>query len=108
VLFRSQEKRRANFAFLKANLDGLNELPAELAAASVPMAYPFVNGAKSLRQKLLEHNVFVATYWPNVFTWCASNAVERYLAEHLLPLPVDQRYSEDALSRVVQLIRHFL
>ena len=56
------------------------------------MVYPYWTDDASLRQKLIENKVFVATYWPNVKEWTKNGMLEYDLAEKLIPLPVDQRY----------------
>jgi hypothetical protein len=96
--------RRKNFAVLHERLkDGnLFTLPAEPVAC--PMVYPYLTGDGSLRRRLIEERVFVATYWPNVLQWCGEGELEYRLAERLLPLPIDQRYGRAQMERIAGLV----
>src|SRR5690606_18146574 len=82
-------KRLQNFNFLDKALRPHNGLEINLAGGSVPMVYPLLLAAEK-RKTLIDHKIFVATYWPNVLQWCQSGQFEYYLSQHLLPLPIDQ------------------
>lgn len=74
---------------------------------AVPMAFPYLcEAGQDLRKRLISQKVFVAKYWPNVDQWADQNSLEYYLANHLLPLPVDQRYDEEDMSLIIQLIEN--
>ena len=72
---------------------------------AVPLVYPYFveNGAK-LHQKLIDNQVFCARYWPNVLEWCESGEWEHALAENLVCLPIDQRYDECDMKRIIDII----
>lgn len=88
----AKQRRRDNFAFLDEQLKDSNRIRLALDDEAVPMVYPYWTDDASLRQKLIENKVFVATYWPNVKEWTKDGMLEYELAEKLMPLPVDQRY----------------
>ena len=69
-----------------------------------PMVYPYLTEDSSLRQKLIENKIFVATYWPNVMKWEHKGFWETNLAECLIPIPCDQRYGKDNMNIIVKLI----
>ena len=70
------------------------------------MIYPYVSaGGPRLRKKLIDNKVFVAKYWPNVDEWAGGEATETWMANHILPLPIDQRYGEEDMKRIVTLIK---
>ena len=71
---------------------------------SVPMVYPYYTKDLSLRQKLIENKVFVATYWPNVKEWAKEGMVEYEMAEKLIPIPIDQRYGSEEMQVVCYII----
>ena len=98
-------KRRRNFDLLNKKLGRLNNLSINLNGAPVPMVYPLVTDKKGLREKLIRSKIFVATYWPNVLEWAnEEGSVEMKLTKQLLPLPIDQRYSETDLERIINII----
>lgn len=98
-------KRLRNFKMLHDGLGASNGLTISLPPTSVPMVYPYLCKDDSLRAKLISEQVFVATYWPNVFDWCDENDIEYKLAKYILPLPCDQRYGEEDMKRIVKLIK---
>lgn len=96
--------RRENFLYLHSVLYSTNELNLCLKEDDVPMIYPYLINAEGLREKLIANKIFVAKYWPNVLAWTKSNDDEYYLTQHLLPLPIDQRYNKDDMKRIVNII----
>lgn len=88
----AKQRRRRNYAVLDNALKDSNRIRLALDDEAVPMVYPYWTDDASLRQKLIENKVFVATYWPNVKEWTKDGMLEYELAEKLIPIPVDQRY----------------
>lgn len=101
-----KRQRRRNFETLQKILCSSNRYSWELSDDVVPMVYPYYTTDKSLRNHLIRNKVFVATYWPNVLEWCSPEDTEYALYNHILPLPIDQRYGEKNMSRVVELINN--
>jgi hypothetical protein len=99
------DKRRKNFEFLHSCLKNTNrfEMPS-MDSFACPMVYPYLTDDLSLRQRLIDNNVFVATYWPNVREWAPEGALERKLMDRLIPIPCDQRYGEKEMSNIVSLV----
>ena len=66
-----------------------------------PLVYPFWsdNGQK---KQLIDAEIFVATYWPNVFEWTKPSDLEYELANNVVCTPIDQRYSEEDMERIVK------
>lgn len=96
--------RKTNFHQLHKALGGTNKLSITTDDA-VPMVYPYLaDNAEKIREVLINHRIFVAMYWPNVFSWCSENDVETYLARNILPLPIDQRYGAEEMKRIVEVI----
>lgn len=97
----SVKKRRSeNFMYLHSHLENLNLLhihPVEGA-----FAYPLMleNGAEC-RRKLIENKIFVPTLWPNVLSDAEKDSLEYKLASDVLPLPCDQRYSQEDMDRII-------
>lgn len=97
-------KRRENFMMLHEALGGENNLELPLDEDAVPMVYPYLASVKGLREKLIENKVFVARYWPNVLDWTTKDDIEYLLACQMQPLPVDQRYGEEDMKRIIKII----
>jgi hypothetical protein len=100
------QRRRANFKMLHVALGKDNNLDLHLEEDAVPMVYPYLVPVEGVREKLIENKIFVARYWPNVLDWTKSNDIEYLLANQMQPLPVDQRYGEDDLKRIIEIIKN--
>lgn len=98
------EKRRANYKILHEALSEKNNLSLQMKDDAVPMVYPFLSPNDGLREKLIENKVFVARYWPNVLEWAEKNDIECQLTIHVQHLPIDQRYGEIDMERIIKCI----
>lgn len=101
------DRRISNYTYLHDNLSSSNTLSVDLERESVPMVYPFLSDDINLRKKLIENKVYVASYWPNVQSWCNAESLENTLSQLLLPLPIDQRYSIDEMNFIVSVLKEF-
>ena len=70
-----------------------------------PMVYPFMTDDESLRGRLIQNKVFVARYWPNVLDWCKNDDFEYKLVTQVIPLPIDQRYGEIEMNKIIEIIK---
>ena len=98
------KKRRENYLMLHEVLGEDNNLVLSIEDDAVPMVYPYLAPVKGLREKLIENKVFVARYWPNVLDWTTKNDIEYLLAYQMQPLPIDQRFGEDEMKRIYEII----
>ncbi len=98
------QKRRQNYTFLNDALRESNLIHLDMDENAVPMVYPYLVKDSSLKQKLIENKIFVATYWPNVFKWCKPNDWEYQLTKNLVCLPIDQRYGEDEMIDIIDIV----
>ncbi len=88
-------RRRANFAFLHERLH--SSFPFVLSEDDVPMTYPYVSEDSTLRARLISKRIFVPLYWPNTPHHACP-------VRNLLPLPIDQRYDEEDMRRIIDVI----
>ena len=102
---RVKSRRVENFRYLHGALAESNRLSIDFLNDAVPMVYPYYTGDFTLRSRLIKEKIFVATYWPNVLQWCSPADTEYALCNHILPLPIDQRYGEEDMERIIQLIK---
>lgn len=96
--------RCENYRLLDGALKGKNGISMPLTDGIVPMVYPFLTDNEGLRQRLIDHKIFVAQYWPNVLDWCDEGYTDYQLTKNLLPLPIDQRYGTEEMKRIIKLI----
>lgn len=102
------DRRISNYTYLHDNLGSSNTLSVDLERKNVPMVYPFLSEDINLRKKLIDNKVYVASYWPNVQSWCNAESLENTLSQLLLPLPIDQRYSIDEMNFIVSVLKEFI
>lgn len=100
----STKKRRENYQMLHKRLGKENKLTLQLDEEAVPMVYPFLAPIKGIREKLIENKVFVARYWPNVLKWTTEDDIDYLLAYQMQPLPIDQRYGEKDMEKIINTI----
>lgn len=99
-------RRQQNFLDLHIALKDSNklQLSPSLNRDEVPMVYPYWTDDSSLRQRLIDNHIYVAQYWPNVLDWCQEGDLEYELAQNLIPLPIDQRYGEEEMKKIIEII----
>ncbi len=104
----SKMTRERNFLYLHNLLATKNEFNINLDALSGPMCYPFLFKKSGLRAALLENKIYVPFLWKNVFVTTRKGDFERYLADYMFCLPVDQRYDIDDLKYILSVLNRFL
>lgn len=100
------QQRRENYRRLHKALGMSNTLSLSLEKDAVPMVYPYLASYKGLREKLIENKVFVARYWPNVLEWTTKDDIEYLFAFQMQPLPIDQRYGEEDMTKIIKLVTY--
>jgi len=96
--------RRINYQILHEALGKKNNIELSLEDDAVPMVYPYLVPVEGLREKLIENKIFVARYWPNVLEWTKPNDIDYPLAYQMQPLPIDQRYGNNDMKRIIGII----
>ena len=97
-----KKRREENYRYLNDKLGKYNIISAKETEG--PFAYPLmVKDGRALREYLREREIYIAKLWPNVW-----QGKEGILAEQILPLPCDQRYSVLEMEKVAELIICYL
>jgi hypothetical protein len=100
-----QERRKQNFLLVHNELSNKNQLDIEFSNCLTPMIYPFLFERDNLKQDLIQGGIYMATYWRNVRKFANKEQLEFFLAENILPLPIDQRYSVTDMIKMCQIIK---
>lgn len=100
-------KRCNNFQYLHANLKEMNELPIRINKKAVPMAYPLLIKKPGLKEYLIGNKIYIPKYWDGLEKVIPTDAFSNYLTNNLLPLPIDQRYGEKEMKRIVDVINAY-
>jgi hypothetical protein len=104
-------KRKKNFFQVHRSLGNENGLSILLneslkTDSFVPLCYPYMtNNADSLRNRLLENGIYVPSYWPELQESFLLNEFERSFVHQILCLPIDQRYGEVEMQKIVHVLK---
>lgn len=97
--------RKRNFEVLHKALAGMNEFHFKDLSESVPLCYPFLTtNGEVLRNRLIKKRIYVATYWTDVLRRESVSGFEKYMTSNLLALPIDQRYTVNEMSEILNVI----
>lgn len=100
-----KRQRNSNFHVLHDKLKHLNDLNLDVSRIDGPMCYPLLIDDATIRERLLINRVFVPTYWPEVGSRVMPESFDRSLLDKCLPLPCDQRYRQEDMIRIIELVK---
>jgi hypothetical protein len=103
---RIRAARERNFAQLHARLGSRNALRIADAAPVAPYCYPLLLDRAVPWDELWRRRIFAPRLWADVEARLNGSAFawERQLASRLVPLPIDQRYNDTDMDRVVDAV----
>jgi len=97
--------RRNNYQLLHDHFKSVNLFNAALPADSVPMSYPLLLDKIFDKQPLFAESIFIPTFWKDTLYRIDNGfTTEKSLTEYLLPLPVDHRYNEEDMRRMMHIL----
>lgn len=97
------DKRTENFKYLHEKLSAANKLKIQEVKGA--FAYPlWIEKGREVRKKLIEQKIFVPILWPNVIDEMPTGSLEFELADNILPLPCDQRYTIKDMNYICESI----
>lgn len=97
------DRRRKNVRYLSEHLSQLNKLDVKYDAGL--FMYPLLAPIDNLRENLIKQNIFVACLWPALSVSEAQAKREMALAKSIIWLPIDQRYGENEMQKIVLAIK---
>ena len=97
-------RRRENYNYLHETLEDSNQINFEINSNQVPMVYPFYTDDINLRKRLNQNRVYTAQYWSNILDYLSKDHLEHNLFTNIVHLPIDQRYSQNDLEKIVKII----
>ena len=104
--YKKIEKYRClNYDILEEKIGSSNLLKIKKRSNDVPMVYPYLSNKSFLKNNLVLGKVYVATYWKNVFEWVEKTNVEYFFSKNLCPIPVDQRYCDIDMKKIIEMIQ---
>ena len=108
----NQNKRLANYTYLFSHIQenervhkichNLNEV------TTAPLYFPlYVEDRQKLQKQLAQQAVYAPVLWPLEEERLVINDTIRYIYDHILVIPCDQRYDANDLQRAVEIINQF-
>lgn len=102
------DKRRANYLQLLNCLKGIvginpifNNLPSDVTPLYLPV---ICDDRKKLQSLLVENNIFAPVVWPKGNNCPQTDNKVNYIYNHILCIPIDQRYNTDDIERITNVI----
>lgn len=90
--------RNENFEYLHSKLSNINKLRLNIPHGA--FMYPlYLEKGSELKKSLIKNKIFIPTLWPNI---CSN--FEKELAENIVAIPVDQRYSIEDMKYITKQI----
>ncbi|MFT4802971.1 MAG: hypothetical protein ACI9YE_000157 [Psychroserpens sp.] len=100
------KKRNENFEFYKKELKSYNQLNIDDSASNC-FCYPLLLNSPIEKKIFYKENIFIPSYWLDINKrkYEEKYMFESKLSSELLPLPIDHRYGEEDLRRVISFIK---
>lgn len=96
-------RRRDNFMILHSKLKDINMLSLKVPEGA--FMYPLmIDNASKLRTALINEKIYIPTLWQNVIDECVEGTTDHMLAANIIPLPVDQRYDDEDMEYVAEMV----
>jgi len=99
-----RDKRNSNMEYLHSGLKEKGKFDFDLKQLTGAMIYPFFVSDTNIRELFISNKIYIAQYWPEVKTRKGSCNIEKTLLETLIPLPIDQRYDEKDMDKVLNIL----
>ena len=108
----NQNKRIQNYSYLIKNVHESKRVKKVCSdfnnVTTAPLYFTiYVNDRKALQRLLAEDSCYAPVIWPMEDERVLINDDVKYIYDHLLAIPCDQRYDEADMSRVVNVINSF-
>lgn len=107
-----EERRKTNYGILYKGLKDKRTITLifpECTTGTAPLYFPvYMEDRDELQRYLREQDIYVPVLWPvgNENGNCLSED-EQYIFSHLAAIPLDQRYGEEDMKRIVDVINEY-
>ncbi len=92
-------KKNNKYAFVCTNIDQITTAPLYFTI--------YVENRRDLQLQLAKESIYAPVIWPVEDEKVLISENVRYIYDHLLAIPIDQRYDERDMERVVDVINNF-
>ncbi len=105
---KTRARREENFSYLHEHLGYLNKLPGDMLRPCAAFCYPLWTNLPEWRNDLIDRKIYIPVLWSHLLAPSLAGTLEQKLARQLIPLPVDQRYGQKEMERIVRAARAFM
>ena len=95
-----KEQRLRNFHYLLSRIDQAKLFMPYASSTDVPLCLPYRTTAANARAALQDLKIFIPTFWLDACSRLTAKQSEKWV-RGLLPLPLDQRYSQREMDRLL-------
>lgn len=105
----SIERRFLNYSYLYRHIkrtEGIRLVCSDIEdVTTAPLYFPiYVENRAKIQKILAENHIYAPVLWPVSTNELLINEGIKYIYSHILMIPIDQRYDEDDMMRIVELI----
>jgi dTDP-4-amino-4,6-dideoxygalactose transaminase len=106
---RLKERRRENYKILLngiLGIKGIKPVFENLDNGIVPLYFPiFCESRKFVQSLLVRNNIFAPIVWPKAENCPAIDQNAEFIYDHILCIPIDQRYDSDDIARIINVLK---
>ena len=99
-----QQRRNNNFTFLHKYLKSTNIMQPALLLEDDAMFYPYLPKQKLLHINFWDKEIFIPRLWQDCIQREKGYEWEKKLSADLFPIPIDHRYDERDLKKIIKFI----
>ena len=94
--------RKKNFEHLNKKLNCINQLKLQNGTFMYPL---LIDNGMDVRKKMQERRIYIPMLWPLCGEPTIQNNLEQFMAENILPLPIDQRYGVEDMDYIALVLK---
>lgn len=103
-----RNKRKHMFDRLLNAFGESKELLLDYNRSETAYVFPMWSEDIDLKKKLIANSIYCSTWWRRVLEREETTEFEKGLVEHLVPIPIDHRYSDDDISYLIETIKKLM
>lgn len=96
-----EKRRNENFYVLHDKLKDINQLIIQPTSFMYPL---MVEDGNRIRKAMQQQKIYIPTLWPSVFDITDKDDNAYKMADNILPLPIDQRYTLEDMEYMTELV----
>jgi hypothetical protein len=99
--------RKRNFRYANSLFKNINRIDPTMFIDKdcVPMVYPLVIEKSELIDTLKKNHIYTGRWWTHVLSEVPESSFEGWMSKFMIPIPVDQRYNEQMINHIHDIVR---